>query len=71
MELVAIVIAIASVIIPVVVLFMIRGLDKGAKDRNHIRDDLDTLGKEVSDTGRNLAILEERVRNYINGGRMK
>jgi hypothetical protein len=52
-------------------MFTTRGLNKGEKDRNHIKDEMDALAKEVSTNSRNFAILEERLRNHINGSKEK
>ena len=69
MDLIQIIIPIVSVCIPFIILFMTRGLEKGTKDRIEIRNEIDSLSKEVSTNARNIAILEERLKNYFNGSR--
>jgi hypothetical protein len=71
LEPLAIIIPIVSVFIPFIIMFTTRGLNKGEKDRNHIKDEMDALAKEVSTNSRNFAILEERLRNHINGSKEK
>ena len=70
MEPFQIIIPIISIAIPFIILFASRGLDKGAKDRNNIRMELDNVANEVRTNNRNIAILEERLKNHINGSKL-
>jgi hypothetical protein len=51
-------------------MFTTRGLNKGEKDRDQIRTEMDALAKEVQSNNRSLSILEERLKNHINGSKL-
>jgi hypothetical protein len=66
----AVIIPIISIAIPFVIMFTTRGLNKGEKDRDQIRTEMDALAKEVQSNNRSLSILEERLKNHINGSKL-
>jgi hypothetical protein len=56
-----------TAMVPIVMLITVRGLDKDKKLRESMGDRLESLAKEVSNNTRGLSVLEERLKNHING----
>jgi hypothetical protein len=57
--------------VPIIMLITVRGLDKDKKARESIEQRIEGLTREISNNTRSLSVLEERLKNHINGTKEK